>query len=119
MNGGVIMSECIFCKIASGQMGTPFLYEDDLCVAFGDIAPQAAAHALVVPKAHCANLNEAAGSQLDLGALMRACAQVARVLGVDSTGYRVVTNCGRDARQSVEHLHFHVLGGQTLGEKMS
>lgn len=110
------MSEdCIFCRIARGELGTPLVAESEFNVAFRDLAPQAPTHVLVVPKAHLAALQHAtaehAGILADALALS---SEVARREGLLESGYRVITNDGPDAGQSVYHLHFHVLGGAKL-----
>ena len=111
--------DCIFCKIVEGVIPSPHIYEDDVCIAIYDINPQAKVHCLVMPKRHVANLTEAAADPELLGKLMAACARVAKQEGISESGYRVVTNCGSDACQSVPHLHLHVLGGQMMADKMS
>ncbi|MCL2342516.1 MAG: histidine triad nucleotide-binding protein [Firmicutes bacterium] len=110
------MSDCLFCKIAAGEIPANKIYEDDNVLAFYDIAPQAPVHFLVIPKKHLADLSEIAG---DIGNTVTAancletCADLAKQLGLGS--YRVVSNIGAEAGQSVFHLHFHVLGGRELG----
>ena len=107
------MSDCIFCKIVEGTIPATKLYENDECMAFEDLSPQAPVHALVIPKQHIASLSEVQdGHQTLLGQLMIACSHVARDKGIDAHGYRVVTNIGKGAGQTVLHLHFHVLGGR-------
>lgn len=108
------MTDCIFCKIANGDIPTDMVYENDLVAAFKDTAPQAPVHILIVPKAHVKDLNalDAKDSAL-LTALIEACQQVAQDQGV-AEGYRLVTNIGEDGGQSVPHLHFHLLGGRAL-----
>jgi len=107
--------DCIFCKIASGQLGTPFVAESEQAVAFRDLDPKAPTHVLVVPRKHLGSLqdleNENPEAALDL---LRLCTEVARREGLLESGYRVLTNDGPDAGQSVFHLHFHVLGGHPL-----
>ncbi|MCR4707415.1 MAG: histidine triad nucleotide-binding protein [Clostridiales bacterium] len=114
------MNDCLFCKIAAGQIPSSKVYEDDLVFAFRDIAPQAKAHILVIPKKHVQDLT-AAVQEDDalLSHLMRTAAKVAELEGIAKTGYRVVSNCGSDGCQSVPHLHLHVLGGEKLSEKMA
>ena len=112
------MEDCIFCKIIEGAVPSKVVYEDEVCKAFRDGAPQAPVHVLVVPKRHVESLAKAADDEALLGHLMRACALVAESLGL-ADGYRVVTNVGENGCQSVRHLHLHVLGGQRLSEKMS
>ena len=114
------MEDCIFCKIARGEIPSSKVYEDKQVVAFNDLNPQAPVHVLIVPKAHYANLNEAGGMpEALLAALLRAASRIAAQLGLDKSGYRIVSNCGPDACQSVQHLHIHLLGGAKLAEKMS
>ena len=114
------MEDCIFCKLARGEIPSSKVYEDEQVVAFNDLNPQAPVHVLIVPKAHYANLNEAGGMpEALLAALLRAASRIAAQLGLDKSGYRIVSNCGPDACQSVQHLHIHLLGGAKLAEKMS
>ena len=109
------MPDCLFCKIAAGEIPSNKLYEDDSVFAFYDIAPQAPVHFLVIPKRHLADLSEIAGS-IENTALaancLETCAELAKQLVLSS--YRVVSNIGADAGQSVFHLHFHVLGGRDM-----
>ena len=113
------MSDCPFCKIIAGEIPSAKVYEDDLVYAFRDINPMAPTHVLVVPRQHLASLDAAdEASDETLAALLRACRKIAAQEGL-SNGYRVVSNCGPDACQSVKHLHFHVLGGAQLSERMS
>lgn len=111
------MDDCIFCKIASGAMGIPFVYEDEYVVAFDDISPQAPVHTLVVPKAHFESLLDAPDDEL-LGRVWGAIPEVARRKGVAGSGFRTIQNNGDDAGQTVHHLHVHVLGGRPFGEGM-
>lgn len=109
-------SECIFCRLAAGDLDTEFLVETDNVVAFNDLAPQAPSHALVVPKAHLTSLADVGPDHSPLLTEMMAVAnQVARDRGIDRGGYRVLTNVGPDAGQTIFHLHWHVLGGRELG----
>jgi histidine triad (HIT) family protein len=110
------MSEnCVFCKIASGEIPCDRVYSDDYVLAFNDLTPKAPTHILVIPKRHVANLAEAEETDRELlGRLLLACGDVAARAGIDQTGYRVVTNSGADGGQSVGHLHFHILGGRPL-----
>ena len=98
------MDDCLFCKIAAGQIPSNKLYEDDTLLAFYDIDPQAPVHFLVIPKQHIALL----------GHIYATIANLCKQLGVDESGYRVVTNVGADGGQSVKHLHFHVLAKRSL-----
>ena len=107
------MSDCLFCKIANGEIPSNKVYEDAVCLAFRDIDPQAPTHFLVIPKAHiasCAQVNE--DNAALVGHMFTVIAKVAKEQGLDS--YRVVSNCGEQAGQSVPHLHFHVLGGREM-----
>lgn len=114
------MEDCIFCKIAHGEIPSSKVYEDDQVVAFNDLNPQAPVHVLIIPKVHYAGMNDAGEMpEALLAGLLRAAAKVAHQLGLDKTGYRIVSNCGADACQSVQHLHIHLLGGAKLSEKMS
>lgn len=113
------MEDCLFCKIVNGEIPSKKIYEDDDTFAFYDINPQAKVHALVVSKRHLPDLaHNAELNDHELAACLRACATVARMLGLEAGGYRVVNNCGKDACQTVKHLHFHVIGGQPLAERM-
>ena len=106
---------CIFCKVAKGLVRAEIVHEDNAVVAFKDIHPQAPVHVLVIPRAHITALWEIDTSHEALmGHILIACNDVAEKLGVSQTGYRVVTNAGSDAGQSVDHLHFHLLGGRKL-----
>jgi histidine triad (HIT) family protein len=106
------MSDCLFCKIVAGQVPSRRVFEDDAIIAFHDINPQAPVHVLLVPREHVASLDAARpGQEALLGRVLLAAQQLARELGVGGA-YRVVTNCGAEAGQSVFHLHFHLLGGR-------
>lgn len=108
-------TDCIFCKIARRELDAAVIYEDDQCVAFEDLNPQAPVHVLVIPKKHLADFGEAdaADAQL-LGHLCRVCENVAELKGIAADGYRVVANKGALSGQSVFHLHLHVLGGRPM-----
>lgn len=109
------MNDCIFCKIIAGEIPSKKLYEDDLCLAFYDIQPLAPQHFLVVPKEHIPAANAINKDNAALiGHIFTVIAELTKQLGFDD-GFRVVTNCGEDAGQTVKHLHFHVLGGKQLG----
>ena len=106
----------IFQKIIDRQIPASIVYEDDHVLAFDDIAPQAPVHVLVIPKKPLVNLSDASDADAELlGKLLSAVRKVAEAKGLVESGYRVVANNGRDAQQSVFHLHFHVLGGRKLG----
>lgn len=109
------MSDCLFCAIASGGIPADVVYSDADVVAFRDIAPQAPVHVLVIPRAHHATAADLAASDAALaGRLLDVAGAVAVQEGVAESGYRVVTNTGEGAGQSVAHVHFHVLGGRDL-----
>ncbi len=110
-------SNNVFAKILRGEIPCAKVYEDEHVLAFNDIQPQRPVHVLVIPKGAYVDLGDIAanGKHGEMGALMRAIAEVARLTGVDKTGYRVITNTGSDGGQEVPHLHFHVLGGGPVG----
>ena len=110
------MDDCLFCKIAAGEIPTQFVYEDDHVVAFPDINPTAPVHVLVIPRKHVPNLSAAADEDLALvGRVAQVAGVVAERQGVAESGYRAVANTGQDAQQSVQHFHLHVIGGRPLG----
>lgn len=105
--------DCLFCKIAAGEIPSKKVYEDDLCYAFYDIDPQAPTHFLVIPKAHIASVFEVTPeNQAVVGHIFSVIAQITKDRGLES--YRVVSNIGEQAGQSVFHLHFHVLSGRDM-----
>ncbi len=107
------MSDCLFCKIVAGDIPSKKVYEDELCYAFYDIDPQAPVHFLVIPKEHIQSVSQVdASNAATVGHIFAVIAQVTSALGVES--YRVVSNIGAQAGQSVGHLHFHVLGGRDM-----
>lgn len=109
------MAECIFCQIVEGAIPTKKIYEDEQVIAFDDINPQARVHILVIPKLHVVSLDDTEDTDAALlGKLMVVCAKMARERGLAESGYRVVTNIGREAGQTVFHLHLHVLGGRSF-----
>jgi histidine triad (HIT) family protein len=106
----------VFDKILSREIPADIVYEDDRALAFRDIAPQAPVHVLVIPKERIVRVGEATQAQSALlGHLLWVCGEVARKEGIADSGFRVVTNHGDDGGQSVDHLHFHVMGGRQLG----
>ena len=109
------MSDCIFCKLASREIPTDMVCENDLAAAFRDANPQAPVHVLIVPKAHHDNILDNVDAQT-LAAMTELVGEVARREGIDKTGFRVIMNTGADAGQTVMHLHMHVLGGTEMGE---
>lgn len=109
------MSECLFCKIGSGQIPAKVVLQDDEILAFEDVNPQAPVHVLVIPKRHMEGLNDTnTGDKAFLGHLFEAAIRVAEKKGISETGYRVVANTGRNGGQTVFHLHLHVLGGRQM-----
>ena len=107
------MSDCLFCKIVAGEIPSSKVYEDDVCFAFNDIAPQAPTHFLVIPKAHIASVSAVTAENSAVVAhIFEVIAKLAKELGLES--YRVVSNIGEQAGQSVKHLHFHVLSGRDM-----
>ena len=112
------MSDCLFCKIIAGDIPSTKVYEDETILAFRDIAPQAPCHVLVVPKVHIEDTNGiTAENSAVIAHIFEVIPQIAKAEGLEN-GYRVVSNCGPDAGQSVQHLHFHILGGKTLNLNM-
>jgi histidine triad (HIT) family protein len=110
-------AECIFCKIVAGMSPSRKVYEDDRVLAFWDIAPRAKYHLLVIPKQHVRSLKELEELPGETrAALLTACVKVAQEFHLDEGGFRVIVNSGKDANQSVFHLHFHVVGGEKLPE---
>ena len=110
------MSDCLFCRIIAGEIPGHVVYENDAVYAFRDINPQAPVHVLIVPKKHMANVLECDAATA--AALADAIRVVAEKEGVAESGFRVISNCGRDGAQSVNHLHVHLLGGKALPERM-
>ena len=107
------MSDCLFCKIVSGEIPSSKVYEDDVCLAFNDIDPQAPVHFLVIPKAHIASASAVDASNSAVVAhIFEVIAKVTKDKGIES--YRIVSNIGEQAGQSVPHLHFHVLSGRDM-----
>lgn len=108
--------DCLFCRIAAGEIPSKKAYEDDELYAFHDIHPQAPVHVLLIPKEHVASISEMGEEHEGLiGRLLLRAARIASELGISESGYRVVTNRGERAGQSVFHLHFHILGGRPMG----
>ena len=112
------MDNCLFCRIISGDIPSTKVYEDDKTFAFRDINPQAPTHVLVVPKTHIASVDELTEENIDLaGKCLLVCKRIAAEQGL-AGGYRIISNCGPDSGQTVDHLHFHVLGGERLTDRM-
>ena len=109
------LTDCLFCRIIKKELPSDIVYEDDDVLAFRDVKPQAPVHVLIIPKRHIASLADLTEQDKDaMGHAMFCAARLARDLGI-SEGYRVVVNCGKDAGQSVFHIHMHLLGGRSLG----
>ena len=112
------MEDCIFCKIANKEIGS-LIYENDYVATFDDLNPQAPVHTLLVPKKHILNIEDLTEEDFDYVAqIHKAMKEVAKIKGVKETGYRIISNCGKDACQTVMHLHYHFLAGKELGEKI-
>lgn len=110
------MSDCIFCKIANGEIPSQFIYEDESVVAFRDLNPQAPEHILIVPKKHVAKIIDFTAEDKDLAAhiFVDVVPEVAKKIGVDESGFRIVINTGEEGGQTVGHLHVHLLGGRKM-----
>lgn len=113
------MTDCLFCKIIAGDIPSTKVYEDETVFAFRDINPQAPTHILVIPKTHISGCNSVtADNSAVVAHIFEVIPQIAKAEGLVN-GYRVVSNCGADAGQTVPHLHFHILGGKTLNLEMA
>lgn len=111
------MEDCIFCKIANGQVPVALVFEDENVAAFRDADPQAPVHVLIVPKKHFSDLSDDVPAQV-AAALLAAVPKVAEATGIAASGYRAIINTGADAQQSVKHLHVHVMGGAPMTHGM-
>lgn len=110
------MIDCLFCKIAKGDIPAKIIYKDDLITAFDDINPQAPQHKIIIPLKHIETLNDLHNGDSELvGHMIQSAAMLAKQLGIASDGYRVVLNCNSHAGQSVFHVHAHLLGGRRMG----
>ncbi len=108
------MGDCIFCKIADKEIPANVVYEDDRMLCFHDLDPQAPVHVLMIPKKHIASMNDVTDEDLELmGYMMGKVKEIAGSLGLEN-GYRLVNNCGEDGLQTVQHLHFHLLGKRKM-----
>ncbi len=108
---------CIFCEIIAGNIPSTKVYEDDKILAFKDINPVAPVHIIVVPKVHIESANDVNSQNSDvISAIFEKIPEIAKSQGIDS--YRIINNCGDDAGQTVKHLHFHIIGGLEMGEKI-
>ena len=113
------MEECIFCKIIKGEIPSNKVYEDDDVLAFHDINPAAPIHILVIPKKHITKLTDLkVEDEALIGKIYTAINKIAKQEGFENEGFRVIANCGKDAGQEVMHIHFHILGGKKLGDKI-
>ena len=113
------MENCLFCKIVKGDIPSTKVYEDEKVLAFRDIAPMAPTHILVIPKNHIGSVAEITAENADVVAhIFTVIPEIARAEGLEG-GYRVVSNCGSDAGQTIHHLHFHILGGKKLSTEMA
>ena len=111
--------DCIFCKISNGEIPSKKAYEDEKILAFYDINPQTKIHILVIPKEHIASVDEINKENSKIVSyIFEKIPEIAKSAGI-TNGYRVITNCGEDAAQSVKHLHFHILGGEKMAERMA
>ena len=111
--------DCIFCMIKDGKIPSSKVYEDDTMLAFKDVNPQAPVHVLVIPKEHVPSLDGINSENCNIVAeIFAKIPEIAKAAGCEN-GYRVISNCGDDACQSVKHLHFHILGGRKLAEQMA
>ena len=109
------MNDCIFCKIASGEIPSTKVYEDDTVLGFKDLSPQAPVHVLLIPKTHITSVYDVTPENSAVVAhIFEVAAKLAKEFGL-SNGYRIVTNCGEDGGQTVKHLHFHMMGGRAFG----
>lgn len=112
------MENCIFCKIANGEISTEKVYEDEFVTAFKDMNPQAPVHILVVPKKHYDNVLNVEENDCIISKIFNAINKIAKKENFDKSGFRVINNCGKDAGQTVMHMHFHIIAGKTLGDKI-
>jgi histidine triad (HIT) family protein len=114
-----VADDCVFCRVVAGEIPATVVGREDGFLAFRDIAPKAPVHVLVVPERHVESIAGVDGlDQSELGAMLSFIAATAREAGLEESGYRVTTNHGPDARQSVAHLHWHIMGGARLSETM-
>lgn len=110
------MDDCIFCKIINEEIPSDIVYEDENVLAFKDITPQMPIHILVIPKKHIeAIIDLKDGDEILVGKIFTAINKIAKNTGIDKTGFRVISNCGENAGQTVKHLHFHILAGEKMG----
>ncbi len=109
---------CIFCKIINKEIPSSVVYENDKILAFNDISPQAPVHIVVIPKIHVSSANEInEANDHYIAEIFKAIPEIVKKAGIVETGYRIINNCGKDGCQSVEHIHFHILGGRQMSAK--
>jgi len=113
------MENCVFCRIIKREIPSTVVYEDEWTIAFNDIKPVAPIHVIIIPKQHIASVNDLNEDNADAVAKVHLAAiKVAEKLGISGKGFRLINNCGKDAGQTVFHLHYHLIGGRSLGEKI-
>ena len=113
------MEDCVFCKIINREIPSTIVYEDEKVIAFNDVNPAAPIHILVVPKKHIETLLDVTSEDSELiSYIYQVINKIAKEQGFDKQGFRVIVNCGKDSGQEVMHIHFHVLGGKKLGDKI-
>ena len=115
------MNDCIFCRIIAGEIPAALVYQDEQVIAFRDLHPVAPVHLLIVPRIHAEDMLLLAArpdGEAVLGAVLRALPAIAEAAGVAGSGFRLINNCGHDGGQTIRHVHFHLLGGRLLGEKL-
>lgn len=111
--------DCIFCKIINKEIASEIVYEDNDVLAFKDISPVAPVHILVIPKKHISSVTELEeNDEILIGKIYSAINKIAKEQGISDKGFRVIVNCGEDGGQVVKHIHFHLVGGKKLGEKI-
>lgn len=111
--------DCIFCKIINRQIPADIVYEDEEILAFKDISPAAPVHILVIPKKHISKITDISEEdEIVIGKIYKVINKIAKEQGISDNGFRVIINCGEDGCQVVKHIHFHLLGGKNLGEKI-
>ena len=113
------MEDCLFCKITKGEIPSNKVYEDEEILAFEDIHPAAPIHVLIIPKKHIATLMDIEEEDSSLmGKIIQTAKLIAKQLGIEEKGFRLIANCGPDSGQEVMHIHFHLLAGRTMGPKI-
>lgn len=107
--------DCLFCKIAKGEINSDVIYEDDKLIAFNDIHPKAPHHVLIIPRKHIATLNDVENNDTELlGSIVQTAKNIAKKLGIAEQGYRILMNCNKEGGQEVYHLHLHLIGGRKM-----